>query len=44
LTSQEAKERFPDVWATMKNGLLTPPNGLTFTHKSKEGKKGEKVC
>ena len=27
LTSQEAKERFPDVWATMKNGLLTPPNG-----------------
>lgn len=27
LTSQEAKERFPDVWASMKNGLLTPPNG-----------------
>lgn len=27
LTSQEAKERYPDIWATMKNGLLTPPNG-----------------
>ncbi|MCB9422873.1 MAG: histidine phosphatase family protein [Ardenticatenaceae bacterium] len=27
LTSKEAKERFPEAWTTMKNGLLTPPNG-----------------
>lgn len=27
LTSQEAKERYPEVWSTMKNGLLSPPNG-----------------
>ena len=27
LTSQEAKERFPEAWTTIKNGLLTPPNG-----------------
>jgi broad specificity phosphatase PhoE len=27
LTSQEAKKRYPEVWTTMKNGLLSPPNG-----------------
>ena len=27
LTSQEVRDRFPDIWATMKNGLLAPPNG-----------------
>lgn len=27
LTSLEAQEKYPDVWAQKKNGLLTPPNG-----------------
>ncbi len=27
LTSQEARERYPEAWSSMKNGLLSPPNG-----------------
>ncbi len=27
LTGKEAREKFPEIWAEMKNGLLNPPNG-----------------
>ncbi len=27
LTGTEAREKYPDVWDAMKNGLLNPPNG-----------------
>jgi broad specificity phosphatase PhoE len=27
LTTQESHQKYPDIWATQENGLVTPPNG-----------------